>query len=174
VLHLAFSADGARLAAVLGSSRGLRIYAKQTAGWAEEARDEDYGDNSCGADFASDGRLATTSYDGKIRIYSGDLRGTIRPSRVLRAPGGDHPFGIAFSPDGAQLAVGYDDTTRVDLLDAGTLAPLARPDLDGIDNGDLSKVAWSRDGMTLFAAGKFGRIGSIPVLAAAARARGER
>jgi WD40 repeat protein len=135
VLHLAFSADGARLAAVLGSSRGLRIYAKQTAGWAEEARDEDYGDNSYGADFASDGRLATTSYDGKIRIYSGDLRGTIRPSRVLRAPGGDHPFGIAFSPDGARLAVGYQDTTRVDRLDARTLAPLPRPDLDGIDNG---------------------------------------
>jgi hypothetical protein len=59
--HLAFSPDDARLAAVLGAG-GLRVYTKQT-GWAEEARDEDYGGQSYGVDFASDGRLATTSYD---------------------------------------------------------------------------------------------------------------
>jgi WD40 repeat protein len=67
VYHLVFSPDGARLAAVLGSSAGLRIYTKQT-GWAEEARDEDYGGDNYGADFASDGGLVTTSYDGKIRV----------------------------------------------------------------------------------------------------------
>ncbi len=115
---------------------GLRVYTKQT-GWAEEARDEDYGGDSYGADFASDGRLATTSDDGKIRVYTGDLRGTIRPGRVVQAPGGGSPFGIAFSPDGARLAVGYTDTAQVDRLDARTLAPLPRPDLDGIDNGNL-------------------------------------
>jgi len=174
VFHLAFSPDGARLAAVLGGGTGLRVYAKQT-GWAEEARDGDYGDHSLGADFAPDGRLATTSYDGKIRVYIGDLRGTIRPGRVVQAPGGDHPFGLAFSPDGAQLAVGYDDSTRVDRLDARELAPLPRPDLDGLDNsGDLSKVAWSRDGMTLFAAGRYERVDSTPVLAWAGGGAGAR
>jgi WD40 repeat protein len=171
VNHLAFSPDGARLAAVLGSG-GLRVYAKQT-GWAEEARDEDYGGQSYGADFASDGRLATTSYDGKIRVYTGDLRGTIRPSGVVQAPGGN-PFGIAFGPDGAQLAVGYTDTTQVDRLDTGTLAPLPRPDLDGIDNGDLAIVGWSRDGMTLFAAGRYVPVDSRPVLAWAGGGAGAR
>src|SRR5208283_1314570 len=50
VAHLAFSPDGARMAAVLGSG-GLRVYARHT-GWAEAARDEDYGSQSYGADFA--------------------------------------------------------------------------------------------------------------------------
>lgn len=166
VPHLAFSPDGARLAVVLGVRSGLRVYAKQT-GWAEQARDEDYGDASYGADFASDGRLATMSRDGKIRVYTGDLRGTIRPARVGEVPGGDLPFGIAFSPDGAQLAVGYEYTPRVDRLDARTLVPLPSPDLDGIDNGNLHDVAWSRDGMTLFAAGIYHEVRSYSALALA-------
>ena len=174
VCHLAFSPDGARLAAVLFGGEGLRVYAKQT-GWAEEGRDEDYGGNSYGADFASDGRLATTSDDGKIRVYTGDLRGTIRPGRVVQAPGGNRPFGIAFSPDGARLAVGYHGFLRgVDRLDARTLAPLPRPDLDGIGSGVLAAVAWSRDGTTLFAAGSYGPIGSVPVLAWAGGGGGAR
>ena len=171
-LHLAFSPDGAHLAALVGGS-GLRVYAKQT-GWAEEARDEDYGRDSYGADFASDGRLATTSWDGKIRVYTGDLRGTIRPGRVVQAPGGAQPYGIAFSPDGARLAVGYEDTVLVDLLDAGTFSPLPRPDLDGIDSGNLHNVGWSRDGMNLFAAGSYGPIDSSPVLAWAGGGAGAR
>src|SRR5262249_41969815 len=71
-------------------------------------------------------------------------------------------------------AVGYNDTVRVDRLDASTLAPLKQPDLDGIDNGNLSKVAWSRDGMTLFAAGSYGPIDSSPVLAWAGGGTGAR
>ena len=147
VSHLAFSPDGTSLAAVLVDGEGLRVYTSQT-GWAEAARDETYGDHSYGAAFAPDGALATTSSDGKVRLYTGALRGPIRPARVISAPGGEHPYGIAFSPDGTRLALGYDDTTRVDLLDARTLAPLQRPDLDGIDNGNLSKrrlVAGRRD-----------------------------
>jgi len=173
VVHqLAFSPDGARLAAGLGSG-GLRVYAKQTS-WAEEARDEDYGADIYGIDFAPDGRLATTSNDGKIRVYTSDLRGTLRPGQVVQAPGGDRPFGIAFSPDGTRLAVGYQDI-RVDLLDARTLAPLPRPDLDGIDNNNLHAVAWSRDGMTLFAAGRYQRtVDSFPALAWAGSGAGAR
>ena len=49
-------------------------YSRQT-GWAEVARDEDYGDQSDGVVFAPDGRLATTSYDGRVRLYAGDRRG---------------------------------------------------------------------------------------------------
>ena len=107
VYHLVFSPDGTQLAVVLGRG-GLRVYTKQS-GWAEKARDEDYHGESAGADFALDGRLATASGDGKIRLYIGDLRGTIRPCCVVQAPGGRSPYGIAFSPDGVRLAVGYTD-----------------------------------------------------------------
>ena len=73
----------------------------------------------------------------------------------MKTPGGQRPYGIAFSPDGTKLAVGYDDTTAVDLLDGHTLATLPAPDTAGVDNGDLSKVAWSADGETLFAGGSY-------------------
>jgi WD40 repeat protein len=173
VNHLAFSPDGTSLAAVLGGDGGLRVYAKERD-WGEVARDESYGNGSYGAAFAPDGALATTAFDGEVRLYAGALRGPIQPARVIPAPGGQRPYGIAFSPDGTRLALGYDDTAGVDLLDARTLALLKRPDLDGIDNGNLSKVAWSWDGATLFAAGYYWATGGRPVLAWAGGGAGAR
>jgi WD40 repeat protein len=163
VFHLAFSPDGRRLAAVMGSGKGLRVYA-QSAGWTEEARDEDYGADSYGVDFAPDGTLATTAWDAKIRLYAAGLRGMVRPVRVVLAPGGARPHGIALSPNGI-MAVGYEDTTQVDLLDVHSLVRLGRPNLRGVENGNLSKVAWSRDGATLFAGGLCEADVSCPVLA---------
>ena len=115
------------------------------------AADEGYGDSSYGAAFDAAGRLATTSYDGKVRLYDPGLR----LLRAAEAPGGKRPFGIAFSPDGGRLAVGYDDTTAVDVLDAGTLERLFAADTRGVDNGDLGSVAWSADGGSLYAAGRW-------------------
>jgi WD40 repeat protein len=148
VLHLTFSPDGRHLAATLGWE-GLRVYARD-AGWAEVARDTDYGDGSWGADFSGDGRLATTSRDGGIRLYDQSFQLVV----TTAATGGQLPYGIAFSPDGAKLAIGYADSTDVvDLFDARTLAPLPGPDTAGMDKSSSGVVAWSADGETLFAAG---------------------
>ena len=125
VPHLVFSPDCRRLAAVFGSG-GVRVYARERD-WAEIARDTDYGDQSYGAAFAPDGRLATTSVDGKVRLYNSNLVGNIRPAVAIRAPGGPYPAGIAFSPHGSRLAVGYLDNTAVALLDGGTLASFPGP-----------------------------------------------
>ena len=100
-------------------------------------RDADYGGGSSyGAAFAPDGGLATTSFDGQVRLYPPGLAG---PPLRRRAPGGERPFGIAFGADGARLAVGYDDSTRVDVLDGRSLAPLHPVATGGVDNGDLSR-----------------------------------
>ena len=134
-------------------------------------RDADYGGGSSyGAAFAPDGRLATTSYDGQIRLYPPGL--AVPPLR-RRAPGGERPFGIAFRADGARLAVGYDDSTRVDVLDGRSLAPLHPAATGGVDNGDLSMVAWAADG-TLLAGGRYSDGTGLPVLAWAAEGRGAR
>jgi hypothetical protein len=152
------------MAAALGSG-GIRLYDRER-GWGEAARDEDYGDQSYGAAFAADGRLATTSLDGKVRLYAAGLQGTVRPAVAIYAPDGGQPYGIAFSPtDGARLAIGYNDGTVVSLLDGHSLAPLRGPDVTGITGGDLSKAAWSADGRTLFAAGTYQPIDSPQVLA---------
>jgi hypothetical protein len=50
--------------------------------------------------------------------------------------------------------VGYYEATPVSILDARTLAPLARAQTGDLTNGDLGSVAWSHDGGTLVAGGK--------------------
>jgi WD40 repeat protein len=164
--HLTFSPDGHRLAAVLWGSNGIRLYGLGRD-WDEIARDEDYRDQSYGAVFAPDGRLATTSWDGKVRLYAAELKGTVRPAVAIDAPSGHRPYGIVFSPaDGARLAVGYDDSATVTLLDGHTLARLRGPEVQAsTDDGDLGTVAWSLDGRTIFAAGTYGDEDSSPVLA---------
>jgi WD40 repeat protein len=145
---LALSPDGRYLAAGVGSG-GLRIYDRDRQ-WAEVFHDPDYGGAIYGITFAGDGRLATASYDRLIRLYDRDFKLSVPPRK---APGGDRPYRIVFSPDGATLAVGYADAPIVDLFDGHSLAPLPRPDVDGLGNGSLGQVMWSKDGKTLFAAG---------------------
>jgi WD40 repeat protein len=148
VLHLAFSPDGERLAATLHSG-GVRLVDPATGRVAAE--DRDYSDQSYGAAFDRAGRLATTSFDGKVRLYGPGLR----LLKAAPAPGGKHPYGVAFSPDGARLAVGYEDTTAVDVLDGATLGRLFTADTGGADSGSLPRVAWSSDGTALLAAGQW-------------------
>jgi WD40 repeat protein len=147
VSELVFSPDGARLAALLGGPNGLRIF--RVPDGQELGRDPDYDEDSYGLAFAADGRLVTTSYDGKIRLYDSDLR----LLEAAPAPGGQ-PSGVAFSPDGRRIAVGYNDSTRVDVLEAADLRSLYSPDTRGTNN-DLASIAWSADGTLLYAAGQF-------------------
>jgi PDZ domain/WD domain, G-beta repeat len=65
---LTFSPNGRYLAAMLGGSKGLRVFDRDK-NWAEAFRDEQYGSGGFGASFTRDGRLATTSFDGLIRLY---------------------------------------------------------------------------------------------------------
>jgi hypothetical protein len=73
------------------------------------------------------------------------------------APDGKNPDGVAIHPSGRRVAVGYKDEPRLSILDATTLAPLAKAQTGDISDGDLSKVAWSRDGATLVAGGSAGQ-----------------
>ena len=165
---LTFSADGRRLAAMLQT--GLRLYRRGAeGGWTEEEHDEDYGSGGYGAAFALDGRLATTSWDGRVRLY--DVEGRLVGSV---ATGHSKPMDVSFSPDGNRLAVGIYDSTAVELFDGRTLEALPGPDTGGIDNGDLSCVAWSVDGATLFASGKYSVNGIHPVIAWGDGGRGAR
>lgn len=110
ILHLAYSPDGRYLAAALFGTNGIRVYA--TSDLAEVGRDTDYGDDSYWVEFDRRGRLVSTSYDGYLRLYGADFKLiTKRP-----APGGKQPFTARFSPSGDQVAVGFGDTTAVNVL----------------------------------------------------------
>jgi WD40 repeat protein len=77
-LNLAFSPDGRYLAAGLGGRNGLRIYDRDRQ-WSEVFRDTNYGADIYGVDFAADGRLATTSLDGQVRLYDRDFKQIVAP-----------------------------------------------------------------------------------------------
>jgi WD40 repeat protein len=154
---LTFSPDGRYLAATLISG-GIRVF-DRNKDWSEAFRDDSYGGRSYGASFSPDGQLATTSFDGMIRLYRYD-RDAVGPNfrRVgepVKTPSGHYPWRIAFSPDGKRLAVGYYDVAAVDILDGATLKRLGGQAPAGVFHpvAGLSIVEWSRDGRTLFAAG---------------------
>jgi hypothetical protein len=150
---------------MLGGTHGLRVY--RSLDGAEVARDTGYGGASYGADFDPSGRLVTTSHDGFVRLYDRDFR--LRVKR--QAPGGQRPVAVAFSPDGSRLAVGFDDSTRVDVLSGQDLTSLYAPDTTGVD-GALNTVAWSVDGQGLYAAGRYQVRGTYPVRRWAAGGQG--
>jgi WD40 repeat protein len=130
---LAFSREGRYLAAGLGEKNGLRIYDRDGR-WSEIFRDPEYGDNIYGLTFDADGRLATASEDGKIRLYDRNFGLAVPPSKVS---GGRLPYRIAFSPDGTTLAVGYRDVPVVELFDAYSLALLPSPNFRPPDIADF-------------------------------------
>ena len=150
VNDLAVSTDGTRLAAGLGGKNGIRVWDTTTA-LAGDARpvfeDRAFGGGVFGLAFgptgsSAEGRLAATSYDGYVRLYAPD--GNLLAK--AKAPGGAQPYGIAFSPDGRTLALGYTDILRVDLrvdlIDAATLRSTGTADVSGLSGGNVSSVAF--------------------------------
>ena len=147
--HLTYSPDGRYLAAILYGSAGLRIY--DAKNYRQITGDADYGDSSWWCSFDNSNRLVTTSWDGYIRLYNADFK----LIKKKRAPAGTQPHGVTFSPGGHKIAVGYTDSTRVDVLSADDLDLLFSANTDGVDNGSLGIVTWSTDGRYLYAGGQY-------------------
>jgi hypothetical protein len=161
VMDLAFSDNGRALAAVLLDGKGLRVW--ETTGWTPIGRDEDYGGQSSSrVDWHGEERLATTCHDGVVRLYrfqGGKLESLARQP----AKGGKAPYGVSFSPDGQQIAVGFADSPSVAVLDGNDLSFRFAPSTADVRNGSLAKVVWSADGTSLVAGGDW-RIGNAQQL----------
>jgi WD40 repeat protein len=171
VQHLAYTADGRFLVAA-ASERGGKVdwtgmSVFRLPDYALVAEDRDYGNFIRSVESDPSGtKLATSCLDGSVRLY--DLAAlkpphtassrTLAPVFKIRPPGGQNPWGLAFSPDGTRLAVGFLLATRVDVLEikGNTLVPAYAPDASGAGEGmerDFHAVAWSSDGRFLYAGG---------------------
>jgi WD40 repeat protein len=148
--HLTWSADGRYLAATLGGGQGLRVW--ETAGWSLVGDDRDYGGkDSYGAAFDATGRLYTVAFDGLLRRYGADFKLEGKSGTL----GGKEPISVAVHPNGDRIAVGFLDSTAVEVYRAEDLQRLFAAETADVGNGDLSKVAWSADGTRLYAGGRY-------------------
>jgi len=166
VHHLAYTNDG-RFLVVAMRKGGIRLY--RLPNYALVAADSNY---SAAVEWAESNptgsMLATSEWDGFVRLYDlssltnpdGPSPRPIAPVYKLRPPGGKRPWGLAFTPDGTRLAVGFYYSTKLDVLDVkgNTLEYAFSPDtkaLDrsGLESVDLRAVAWSPDGHFLYAGG---------------------
>lgn len=120
IIHLAYSKDGRFLAASLGGKAGLRVF--QTSDFAPVAEDKDYGNTNQGVDFDQNGRLASVSQDGYLRLYDPGFRSPAKE----KLKSGQRPSSVSFSPDGSKIAVGYYDSSKVDVY-SGKIWPTYTP-----------------------------------------------
>jgi WD40 repeat protein len=173
--QLAFSPDGRWLAATLGGGNGVRVWdwQKNTPALADGVANSAaaYGDSSIGASWHTDNRLVTSSLDGKLRLYQ-VAPASLKKLHEVVAPDGKQPYGVAFAPDGRSLAVAYVTSLGVDVLDGHTLEIRFAAVTKGVANGNLSSVAWSADGQSLVAAGRWHRAGHFMVRRWAQQGRG--
>jgi WD40 repeat protein len=158
ITHLTYSMDGEFLVACVGGNNGIRIY--RTSDYSLVAEDTDYGDTSYDANFDINDRLVTTSYDGFIRLYNKDFKMITKEM----APGGKQPFSASFSPDGLKIAVGFSDSTKVDIISSKNLSFLYSPDTSNVYGGSLSGVVWSLDGKSIYAGGGYVKNTIFPIL----------
>ena|GEM_PF-6430877 len=135
----------------------------------ELGRDTEYAGDSYGVDFDRAGRLVATCFDGFLRLYDPELMLIAK----VKLQGGKEPFGVRFSSVG-KIAVGYNDSPRVEVLSAVDLTHLYSPDTGDLHSSGLSAVAWSADGRALYAAGHLSRNGDHLILSWSDAGRGER
>ncbi len=166
ISHLVYSADGKYLAAILGGKNGVRVY--ETRNYSAVGEDKDYGEQLYGAlDFDRADRLVTACSDGFVRLYAPpEGSGTLRLLAKEKVPDGERASGVSFSPDGARIAIAFDDWKRVYVLSGRDLSQLYEPNTSGIYKGTLSQVAWSADGQTLYAGGGAHDADKGPLIAA--------
>lgn len=157
IFHLIFSPDGKYLAVTLGQG-GLRVY--ETVGWQQIGADSDYGSYSYGADFDRSGRLVTSCWDGIVRLYEVGQNGLRRRAKQ-KTSGGKQQLAVRFSPDGSKIAVGFNDSTHINVLSATDLSLLFAPDTRGVNNS--VQATWSATGEVLYAGGQYQTSGNYPI-----------
>jgi WD40 repeat protein len=147
---LAYSRDGRYLAATLFSGDVL-LY--DTSNYTLIAGDKDCAGESFGVAFDAQERIITACYDGFVREYEVAKNASLHALAKARYSSGNMPLAVASSPDGSEIAIGFKDTPKIDVLSSKDLSFLFSPDGTGIVGLGTGGLSWSADGRTLYGGG---------------------
>jgi WD40 repeat protein len=158
IRKLAWSHDGSLLLAGYAGTNGVRAFALD----GRPVFDKRLDGPVFGLATASNGLAAVVSLDGRLLTYKASAA-TVAPLADMQL-GKRRAAGVAFSPDGRQLAVAYADATigpnglentheALEIFDAETGRSIARLPPVPVYDGDLRTVAWSADGRFIFSGG---------------------
>jgi hypothetical protein len=140
IRHLAYSKDGQRLAAAFSGGNGIKVWSAKDGKLLGE--DPSYEASCTWLDFDRQGNLATVSGDGKVRLYSPDLKLIKQAQPRAQAK----PYSIEYSSGGDRLAVGYLDLAEVDILGAADLKTVKSLKAQGLKGDNAGVVAWQPNG----------------------------
>jgi WD40 repeat protein len=148
--RLKYSPDGRYLAALLFSGETVVF---DTRGYEPIAADGACKVESFGLAFDSLDKVTTACGDGFIREYEVSKDASLHLLAQVKGTSGNQPVIAASSPDGAQIAIGFSDTAKIDVLSSKDLSFLYSPDEAGITGRFTSGLSWSADGRFLYGAG---------------------
>ncbi len=159
IYHMAYSPDGKYLAVNL--KLGFKLYS--AVNFNLVAEDLDYRDRSYDTGFILQNgslKILTICLDGFIRYYALDA-GKLKLLDRKTGEGGKTPISMRVASDGTKLVVGYEFGTMVEVftISNDSIKYSFAPSTSGVNNGDLSKVTWSEDGLSLYAGGMAQRNG---------------
>ena len=80
-----------------------------------------FGDVVWGLDFDKSGRLVAGSFAGEVRVYDNQFRAIARGQTSTAK----EIVGVAFSPDGSRIAIGFNYGVGIEMFSADDLAALA-------------------------------------------------
>ena len=148
VRKLAWSSDGSLLLAGYAGVNGFRAFGLD----GRVVADERFDGPVFGIAASKNGLAAVASLDGRLRVYRA-AAGSIAAQANI-ALGNRRAAGVAFSPDGRRIAIGYAEPGEaVELFDADSGRSAGRLPLAAMHGGDFRVVAWSADGRSIYAAG---------------------
>jgi WD40 repeat protein len=162
VRKLAWSADGSVLLATYAGERAgehaVRAFAPDGRVLLELTLEAPV----FGLAVSTQGLAAAAALDGGVRILR--AAGGVAAPLHAHAMGARRAAGLAFSPDGQQLAIAYAEVTigangreslhePVEIIDVASGRSLRKLQVVPLHGGDLRVIAWSADGRSIHAGG---------------------
>ena len=145
VFRRAFSPTGGsspRARAPAARTRAISS-ASSTSRWGGSSiGDPDYFFGVSAVTFGPDGDLYAMGEDSELRHYSRALQ---RTAKVKVDGPALESSDLGIDPTGRRIAIAYQSSPIINLLDARTLEIVGKADTDGIPGSDLSKLAWTGD-----------------------------